>query len=36
MLERLARLCGLGNLIEAFSRNVGFEVFRSDLNKALF
>lgn len=33
--ERLARLSGLGDQLEAFSRTVDFEVFRSDLNKAL-
>jgi len=32
--ERLARLSGLGDQLEAFSRTVDFEVFRSDLNKA--
>ncbi|KXV57808.1 transposase [Acetobacter senegalensis] len=33
--ERLARLSGLGDQLEAFSRTVDFEVFRSDLEKAL-
>ncbi|OUL64886.1 transposase [Acetobacter senegalensis] len=30
--ERLARLSGLGDQLEAFSRTVDFEVFRPDLN----
>jgi len=33
--ERLARLSGLGDQLEAFSRTVHCEVFRLDLNKAL-
>ena len=33
--ERLARLSGLGDQLEAFSRTVDFEVFRRDLEKAL-
>ncbi|GAL98671.1 transposase [Acetobacter tropicalis NRIC 0312] len=33
--ERLARLSGPGDQLEAFSRNVDFEVFRPELNKAL-
>jgi len=33
--ERLARLNGLGDQLEAFSRIVDFEVFRPDLEKAL-
>ncbi|MCP1229298.1 transposase, partial [Acetobacter fabarum] len=33
--ERLARLSGLGDQLEAFSRTVDFEVFRPELNKAL-
>ncbi|MBS1045595.1 transposase, partial [Gluconobacter cerinus] len=33
--ERLARLSGLGEQLEAFSRIVVFEVFRPDLEKAL-
>jgi transposase len=33
--ERLARLSGLGDQLEAFSRTVDFEVFRPDLKKAL-
>jgi hypothetical protein len=33
--ERLARLSGLGDQLEAFSRTVDFEVFRPDLDKAL-
>lgn len=33
--ERLARLSGLGDQLEAFSRTVDFEVLRSDLDKAL-
>ena len=33
--ERLARLCGLGDQLEAFSRTVDFEVFRPDLEQAL-
>lgn len=33
--ERLARLSGLGDQLEAFSRTVDFEVFRRDLNKAV-
>jgi len=33
--ERLTRLSGLGDQLEAFSRTVDFEVFRSDLKKAL-
>ncbi|WP_173568063.1 transposase, partial [Acetobacter ghanensis] len=33
--ERLARLSGLGDQLEAFSRIVDFEVFRPELNKAL-
>ncbi len=33
--ERLARLSGLGDQLEAFSRTVDFEVFRSDLEQAL-
>ena len=30
--ERLARLSGLGDQLEAFSRTVDFEVFRPDLD----
>ncbi|GBR54724.1 transposase [Gluconobacter sphaericus NBRC 12467] len=33
--ERLARLSGLGDQFEAFSRIVDFEAFRPDLEKAL-
>ncbi|WP_249212885.1 IS5 family transposase [Acetobacter thailandicus] len=33
--ERLARLSGLGDQLEAFSRIVDFETFRPDLEKAL-
>ena len=33
--ERLARLSGLGDQLEAFSRTVDFETFRPDLEKAL-
>ena len=33
--ERLARLSGLGDQLEAFSRTVDFEVFRPDLGQAL-
>ncbi len=33
--ERLARLSGLGDQLEAFSRTVDFEVFCPDLEKAL-
>ena len=33
--ERLARLSGLGDQLEAFSRTVDFEAFRPDLGKAL-
>ncbi|CAM3259561.1 transposase [Komagataeibacter xylinus NBRC 15237] len=33
--ERLARLSGLGDQLEAFSRSVDFKVFRPDLDKAL-
>ncbi|MFT9366961.1 MAG: transposase, partial [Gluconobacter sp.] len=33
--DRLARLSGLGDQLEAFSRTVDFEVFRPDLEKAL-
>ena len=33
--ERLARLSGLGDQLEAFPRIVDFEVFRPDLEKAL-
>ncbi|MGC5749671.1 transposase [Gluconobacter sp. NFX36] len=33
--ERLARLSGLGDQLEAFSRTVDFEVFRPNLEKAL-
>lgn len=33
--ERLARLSGLGDQAEAFSRTVDFEIFCSNLNKAL-
>lgn len=33
--ERLARLSGLGDQLEAFSRTVDFEVFRPELNKSL-
>ncbi|MPQ74737.1 IS5/IS1182 family transposase, partial [Acetobacter senegalensis] len=33
--ERLARLSGLGDQLEAFSLTVEFEVFRPELNKAL-
>lgn len=32
---RLARLSGLGDQLEAFFRTVDFEMFRSELNKAL-
>ncbi|MFT9450567.1 transposase, partial [Gluconobacter japonicus] len=32
--ERLARLSGLGDQLEAFSRTVDFEVFRPDLDQA--
>jgi len=32
--ERLARLSGLGDQLEAFSRTVDFEAFRPDLEKA--
>ncbi|WP_171840728.1 IS5 family transposase [Asaia bogorensis] len=35
MDERLARLSGLGDQLEAFSRTVDFEAFRPDLEKAL-
>ncbi|GLH28137.1 hypothetical protein WSS15_07870 [Acetobacter pasteurianus] len=33
--DRLARLSGLGDQLEAFSRTADFEVFRPELNKAL-
>ena len=33
--ERLARLSGLGDQLESFSRTVDFEVFRPDLEKSL-
>ncbi|MQS00225.1 hypothetical protein GFJ39_13790 [Gluconobacter sp. AC10] len=33
--ERLARLSGLGDQLEAFSRTVDFEVFRRELKKAI-
>ncbi|ARW48419.1 hypothetical protein NBRC3280_1603 [Acetobacter pasteurianus NBRC 3280] len=33
--ERLTRLSGLGDQLEAFSQTVDFEVFRPELNKAL-
>ena len=33
--DRLARLSGLGDQIEAFSRTVDFEAFRPDLENAL-
>ena len=33
--ERLARLSGLGDQFEAFSRAVDFEAFRPDLDKTL-
>ena len=33
--ERLARLSGPGDQLEAFSRTVDFEVFRPDLELAL-
>ena len=33
--ERLARLSGLGDQLEAFSRTVNFEAFRPDLDTAL-
>ncbi|MBS1035221.1 IS5 family transposase [Gluconobacter cerinus] len=33
--ERLSRLSGLGDQLEAFSRAVNFEAFRPDLDKAL-
>jgi len=33
--KRLARLSGLGDQLEAFSHTVDFEMFRSELNKAL-
>jgi len=33
--ERLARLSGLGDQLEAFSRTVGFETFCPDLDRAL-
>lgn len=33
--ERLARLSGLGDQLEAFSRTVDFEVSRPDLKKTL-
>ncbi len=33
--ERLARLSGLGDQLEVFSRTVDFEVFRPDLELAL-
>ncbi|GBR05915.1 hypothetical protein AOE01nite_36140 [Acetobacter oeni] len=33
--ERLARLSGLGDQLEAFSRTVDFEVFRPGLDKGL-
>lgn len=33
--ERLARLSGLGDQLEAFSRDVDFELFRQELEKAL-
>lgn len=31
--ERVARLSGLGDQLEAFSQTVNFEVFRPDLDK---
>ncbi|MDE7540378.1 IS5/IS1182 family transposase, partial [Gluconobacter sphaericus] len=31
--ERVARLSGLGDQLEAFSRTVDFEAFRPDLEK---
>ena len=33
--ERLARLSGIGDELEAFSRIVDFETFRPDLDKTL-
>jgi len=33
--ERLARLCGLGEQLETFSRTADFEAFGPDLEKAL-
>lgn len=33
--ERLARLSGLGDQLEALSQTVDFEAFRADLDKAL-
>ncbi|GBQ52294.1 transposase [Acidomonas methanolica] len=33
--ERLARLSGVGDQLEAFSWTVDFEVFRPDLDRAL-
>ncbi|GAL96671.1 transposase, partial, partial [Acetobacter tropicalis] len=33
--DRLARLSGFGDQLEAFSRTVDFEVFRPDLDKPL-
>ncbi len=33
--DRLARLSGLGDQLEAFSRAVDFELFRPELEKAL-
>lgn len=33
--ERLSRLSGRGDQLEAFSRTVDFEVFRPDVDKAL-
>ncbi len=33
--ERLSRLSGLGDQLEAFSRTVDFEAFRPELTKAL-
>ena len=33
--ERLARLSGLGDQLDAFSRTVDFEVFRPDLEMSL-
>lgn len=33
--ERLTRLSGIGDQLEAFSQTVDFEVFRPDLNRAL-
>lgn len=33
--EQLTRLSGLGDQLEAFSRTVDFEVFRSNLEQAL-